>query len=93
MLQVTAKSKLQPFCAVSAAGDVIPPMHIFAGERFKCNPMNNCIDNAYFGRSANGWISIELFFGWLANHFAKKVLIRPVLLLVDGHSSHIVKVL
>ena len=28
-------------------------------------------------------------FGWLANHFAKLVKIRPVVLLVDGHSSHI----
>ena len=36
-----------------------------------------------------GWISTELFYGWIANHFAKRVTIRPVVLLVDGHSSHI----
>jgi hypothetical protein len=84
-----SKEQITTLCAVSAAGYVIPPMHIFAGERFKYNPMNNCVDNAYFGRSVSGWISTELFFGWIANHFAKKVLVRPVLLLVDGHSSHI----
>ena len=84
-----SKEQITTLCAVSAAGYVIPPMHIFAGERFKYNPMNNCVDNAYFGRSVSGWISTEIFFGWIANHFAKKVLVRPVLLLVDGHSSHI----
>ena len=84
-----SKEQITTLCAVSAAGYVIPPMNIFAGERFKYNPMNNCVDNAYFGRSVSGWISTELFFGWIANHFAKKVLVRPVLLLVDGHSSHI----
>ena len=31
----------------------------------------------------------SLSFGWIANHFAKKVLVWPVLLLVDGRSSHI----
>ena len=62
-----SKEQIATLCAVNAAGDVIPPMHIFAGERFKYNPMKNCVDNAYFGRSKNGWINTELFFGWLAN--------------------------
>ena len=75
-------------CAANAAGDVLPPMQVFAGERFHYNPMANCIPNAYFGRSTNGWINTELFFGWLANHFGKQVTIQPVVLLVDGHNSH-----
>ena len=66
-----SKEQITTLCAVSAAGDVIPPMHIFAGERFKYNPMKNCVHNAFFSQSVNGWISTELFFGWLANHFAK----------------------
>ena len=48
--------------------------------------MHDCVPGAYFGRSPNGWISTELFYGWLANHFAKQVAVRPVL---DGHASHI----
>ena len=64
-------------------------MHIFSGERYKSNPMEGCVDGAYFGRSPNGWISTELFYGWLANHFAKRVTERLLVLLVDGHSSHI----
>lgn len=84
-----SKDQITCLCAASAAGEVLPPMHIFAGERFRFNPMAGCVTDAYFGRSPNGWISTELFYGWLANHFAKKVTVRPVVLLVDGHRSHI----
>ena len=51
--------------------------------------MNNCVDGAYFGRSQKGWISTELFYGWIANHFTRHVRERPTLLLVDGHACHI----
>ena len=44
--------------------------------------MEGCVDGAYFGRSPNGWISTELFYG----HFAKHVTEQS---LVDSHSSHI----
>lgn len=31
----------------------------------------------------------ELFYGWIANHFSTLVKQRPLVLLVDGHSTHI----
>ena len=34
-------------------------------------------------------VSTELFYGWIANHFSKLVTQRPVVLIVDGHSTHI----
>lgn len=83
------KEQITTLCAVSASGEVIPPMHIFPGMRFKYNPMLNSVDGAYFGHSPTGWISTELFYGWIANHFSKRVTVRPVVLLIDGHSSHI----
>lgn len=83
---VTGDSKEQVtiLCAVSASGNAIPPMAIFPGERFTC-----IIVYKVHGCSQNGWMNTELFYGWLANHFSKIVTIRPVVLLVDGHSSHI----
>ena len=60
-----------------------------AGERFNYNPMEGAVDGAYFGKSPTGWIKTELFYGWIANHFAKHVKQRPVVLLIDGHSTHI----
>lgn len=67
----------------------LPPMNIFPGTRFKYNNMLNCVDGAsLLGDSPTGWISTELY-GWIANHFAKRVSVWPMVLLVDGHSSHI----
>jgi len=68
-----SKEQITTFCAANAAGDTLPPMHIFPGERFKTNPMSRCVDGVYFGRTPNGWISTELFYGWIANHFSKLV--------------------
>ena len=67
------KQQITCLCAVSASSQIIPPMQIFAGQQFQFNSINNCIPGAYFGRSPSGWISTELFFECLANHFAKRV--------------------
>ena len=83
------KENITTLCAASASGNVIPPMHIFSGERFKSNPLEGAVAGAYCGRSPNGWMSTELFYGWIANHFSVHVPERPILLLVDGHSTHI----
>ena len=90
--QVTSDTKEQitTLCAISAAGNIIPPMHIFSGQRFRYNPLDGCVTGAYFGKSEKGWITKELFYGWLANHFISHIPpSRPVVLLVDGHSTHI----
>ena len=90
--QVTENSKEQvtTLCAVNAAGTVVPPMHVFAGKRFKFDPMNGSVPNAYFGKSDKGWINTQLFYKWLEEHFIKRTAtIRPLVLLIDGHSSHI----
>ena len=90
--EVTGSSKEQviTLCTINAAGATVPPMHVFPGERFRgYNPMENCVTGAYFGRSPKGWITTELFYGWITNHFYRHVCEKPVLLLVDGHRSHI----
>ena len=84
-----SKEQITTLCAANAAGNVLPPMHIYSGQRFSKNPMEGCVADAYFGRSPNGWMSTELFLGWITNHFAKRVVECPVVLLVDGHSTHV----
>ena len=83
------KEQITTLCAISAAGETIPPMHIFPGQCFGYNPLRDSVPGAYFGKSPSGWIDLELFYGWMANHFARHVKIRPAILLVDGHKSHI----
>ena len=39
--------------------------------------------------SDSGWIDQELFFKWFSSHFLQHAVPgRPLLLLLDGHSSH-----
>ena len=90
--QVTGSNKQQSttLCCINAAGDIVPPMHVFPGLRFSYNPLEGSVDGAYFGKSTNGWMTQELFYGCLTGHFAHRIPPqRPVCLLVDGHSSHI----
>ena len=44
-------------------------------------------DDAVYARSESGWIDTELFVVWLFHKYA--VSQRPILLLTDGHKSHI----
>ena len=78
------KSQITTLVAISASRQIIPPMHIFPGQWFAYNSL------AYFGCSSNGWIKTELFNGWIKKHFSVCVgRERPVLLIVDGHTTHI----
>ena len=84
------KQQITTLCCISAAGGVIPPMHVYPGERFGYNPLEGGVEGAYFGKSQNGWMTQELFHGWISKHYPNHLPPgRPVCLLVDGHSSHI----
>uniref|UniRef100_A0A1X7UEV0 HTH CENPB-type domain-containing protein n=1 Tax=Amphimedon queenslandica TaxID=400682 RepID=A0A1X7UEV0_AMPQE len=86
----SSKGQITVLACVNAVGGSIPPMHIFPGVRFSYNPMEGCVDGSYFGKSENGWITQELFNGWLEKHFVRHIPPeRPVCLLLDGHGSHI----
>ena len=85
------KQQITTLACYNAAGDVVPPFHVFPGVLFKENPLKGAVPNAYMGRSENGWMTTDLFYGWLANHVVKWIPAteRPVVILVDGHGSHI----
>ena len=92
--QVTSSDKTQitVLACMSASGCYVPPLIVFAGQRFSYNPLEGCED-AVMGRSENGWMDSELFKTWLSDVFVKhlneKVVPRPVVLFVDGHSTHL----
>ena len=84
------KTQITTLVAISAGGQIIPPMHIFPGQRFAYNPLEGGVEGAYFASSSNGWIKTELFYGWIKKHFSIRAgRERPLLLLVDGHTTHI----
>ena len=45
--------------------------------------------NTLFGNSESGWINSQLFVEWFAFFIKNIPPMRPVLLIQDGHSSHV----
>ena len=83
------KCHITTLVAANASGNVIPPMHIYTGKRAsRSTLLEGCVDEVYYGRSDKGWMTTKLYYGWLANHFAKHIPPEsPVLLLADEVSK------
>ena len=76
--------------AMSATGNFIPPMLIFARKRFKAELMDDTPAGTIGVCRQKGWMDSELFIDFL-KHFTRYTCCSPsnkVLLLLDGHCSH-----
>ena len=83
------KSQTTVLACANAAGQVIPPMVIFDLKNLQHQLTEAEVPGTLYGLSEKGWIDGELFNGWLSKHFLKYATAeRPLLLLLDGHSSH-----
>lgn len=84
-------SNITVMCAMSAAGNFIPPMFIFARQRMTPLLEKDGPPGALYTNSKNGWINEEIFVTWLKHFagYAKPTQESPVLLILDNHSSHI----
>ena len=73
----------------NATGQLIPPMLIFDAKKL-CPAWTRAeVPGTAYGLSDKGWITTELFESWLEEHFLEHaVAARPLLLLLDGHSTH-----
>jgi len=78
-------------CCISAVGNYIPPFIIFPRVHMKSSLMDSAPPGSVGNATKSGWINEEMFSAWF-DHFLANVqpLSRPqpVLLLLDGHSSH-----
>ena len=73
----------------SATGQCLPPFVIFAAKKLNHMWCKNEVNGTNYAYSDKGWIDHELFFHFLEKHFlAHAVPRRPLLLLLDGHSTH-----
>ena len=83
------KAQLTVLACVCAAGYAIPPMIIFDRKRLKPEFTVGEIPGTLYAMSGKGWIDSELFENWFSKHFLSHApSSRPLLLLLDGHSSH-----
>ena len=89
--QITSgnKTHITVLACTSAAGYAMPPMVIFDRRTLKPELTLGEVSGTFYGLSDNGWMDAELFQEWFANHFLRYApSARPLLLLLDGHSSH-----
>ena len=83
------KSQITVISCVSATGQAVPPFVIFDAKRLNVYWTKGEIPGTTYGLSNKGWVDGELFRGWLVDHLLKHAVgVRPLLILLDGHSSH-----
>ena len=74
---------------VSASCFSVPPMLIYPRKRLTERLKNGAYPGMLFACSDNGWINQVLCLEWFRLFVASFPPTRPVLLIEDGHSSHI----
>jgi len=77
-------------CAMSAAGQYVPPMMIWPRKRMADALMRGAPPGSIGAVSDNGWTDCSLFVTWLRHFisFAKCSQESPSILIIDGHGSH-----
>ncbi len=74
---------------VSASGYTMPPMMVY--PRKKAVPEQckaGALPCTLFASSSSGWINTDLFLQWFSFFLSSIPPARPVLLVMDGHGSH-----
>ncbi len=83
------KDQITVLGCANAVGQAIPPMVIFEGKYLNYQWTIGEFPGTYYGMSGKGWTDQELFGHWLKDHFLKYAVPgQPLLLILDGHSSH-----
>ncbi|CAH1980043.1 unnamed protein product [Acanthoscelides obtectus] len=87
------KECITVLCTFSAAGVCVPPMVVYPYKRIPRDIVTSMPDNWGIGRSDSGWMVSATFYEFVANIFypwlEENNIKLPVLLLLDGHKSHI----
>ena len=83
------KTQVTVLACASASGYTLPPMIICKRKNLTPQLRADEVEGTIYGLSPTGWIDGELFQEWFHRHFLQYVPAgRPILLLLDGHSSH-----
>ena len=88
------KACLTVLFTVAASGVMCPPMILFDLKTTpKKNVLNEIPEGWGVGHSERGWMTSETFYSYIVNIFYKWLIDNeyefPVILYVDGHSSHL----
>ncbi|XP_065639664.1 uncharacterized protein LOC124816132 [Hydra vulgaris] len=86
----SGKEQFTVLATISAAGRNFPPFILFAGKNLYKEWMTGGPNGSLYGVTKNGWMETEVFTEYF-NHLVLwlKDTPKPVLLIFDGHISHI----
>jgi hypothetical protein len=74
---------------ISAAGECLPPLIIFKGQKLQSTWRSpNAYKGTQYACSESGWMVSEIFYDWF-KYFCLTITQRPLLLVYDGHSTHL----
>ena len=83
------RENISTLAACNGEGWVLDPLIIFAGKNFQTTWRGQSpLPNTTCGVSPIGWMDTDIFFEWF-KRFAEQVRERPLLLIYDGHLSHV----
>ncbi|TGZ48732.1 Tigger transposable element-derived-like protein [Temnothorax longispinosus] len=87
------KECLTVLFTASAAGAMAPPMILFTYERIPASISASIPESWGIGKTESGWMTGESFFEYVTNVFYPWLVANsisfPVVLYMDGHSSHL----
>lgn len=75
---------------MSAGGSFIPPLIIFPRARMKPELQDGAPPGSIFKCHESGWMQTDIFSDWFSHflHHTKPTQDDPVLLILDGHTTH-----
>ena len=77
---------------VSASGFVLPPCIVYPRKRnVPDNLREGAVPGTLFSHSENGWINSDIYLEWFEFFIKSIPPTRPVVLIQDGHASHILR--
>ena len=85
-----ASTHITVLACCSASGYSMLPLIIFEGKVLKQELADGEVPGTMYALSSSGWVDSEIFDLWFTHHFLPHAPgVRPLLLLLDGHSSHL----
>ena len=83
------RENITTLAVVNAAGRALDPLVIFGGKNMQSTWQGDkALPKTFYGISETGWMTSEVFVEWF-NRFCELVKERPLLLIFDGHMTHV----
>lgn len=88
-IEGSGKENVTTMACISANGDLLPPLIIYQGQNLWSTwKGTQDIENTCYAVSDKGWMTTAVFNSWFQK-FCKMVQQRPLLVIMDGHVSHL----